>query len=64
MALPRLKYLIDHEEFYLRKDFKSTEAIPGTPEKIEEMRYRSSAGLPVFHRDDRGTRDFPWWWED
>ena len=38
------------------EDFRKTSATPGTPEKLEVLRQRAEAGLPLWHRDD--VRDF------
>jgi hypothetical protein len=33
--------------------FDATNAIPGTPEKIDVLAERASSGLPLWHRLDR-----------
>lgn len=37
--------------------FKSTRALPGTGEKVDEIARRVSQGLPLWHSDDRRTWD-------
>jgi hypothetical protein len=50
-----LKY--GHDEDWLpaqdRKDFDSTDAPAGSPEKIEILRRRIELGLPLWHDEDR-----------
>ncbi|HUE69767.1 MAG TPA: hypothetical protein VMP01_02665 [Pirellulaceae bacterium] len=49
-----LKY--GHDEEWLpdpKKDFDSTDAPAGSPEKIEILRKRLELGLPLWHEEDR-----------
>jgi hypothetical protein len=39
--------------------FEATMAIPGTPEKLEVLAARVSAGLPLWHVRDRPDYDEP-----
>lgn len=42
----------------------ATEAMPGSPEKMAILSERIRNGLPLFHPQDRGTRDLRWHHED
>ena len=37
----------------MKKDFDSTDAPAGSPEKIEILRKRLELGLPLWHEEDR-----------
>ncbi len=39
-------------------EFRATDAIPGSPEKLEILARRIQAGLPLWHPDDRTGPDF------
>ena len=48
-----------------RDEFRSTEAAPGSMEKLDELKFRLDNGLPLWHSDDRSdyeklnARDLP-----
>lgn len=41
-----------------------TEAEPGSPEKMAMITERLKNGLPMWHPQDRGTRDLRWFMEE
>lgn len=56
-----LSLLIENENTAITSPhWKPTEAYPGTVEKMEVISDRIRRGLPLFHPDDRGTRDLRW----
>lgn len=56
-----LNLLIDNEhDAHLNPRWKPTEELPGSPAKLKLLTKRVLCGLPLFHPDDRGTRDLRW----
>jgi len=41
------------------RDFESTDAMPGTKEKLEVLAGRVAHGLPLWHPDDRDDMEKP-----
>jgi len=48
------------EDVQSHPEWKPTESIPGSEEKMLVMQRRIEMGLPIFHPEDRGTRDMRW----
>jgi hypothetical protein len=44
-------------ERVLKTDFRPTEALPGSYEKLEVLAQRVASGLPLWHPDDRRVFD-------
>jgi len=41
------------------EDFDSSDAMPGTPEKLDVLAERLAQGLPLWHRNDRSDMGAP-----
>jgi hypothetical protein len=39
------------------RDFQATNAIPGSPEKLQILAWRIQSGLPLWHPNDRHASD-------